>query len=80
LCLVLGWAILGLDFPNIALFLNLVLVGHCMLLRGWVSDGWSLLKPCLHGYLEKVTLCSSPLTHISPFEAFQPLAWVYHFL
>jgi hypothetical protein len=33
LCLVLDWAILRFDFPNLALFLNLVLVGHCMLLR-----------------------------------------------
>jgi hypothetical protein len=29
---VLGWVILGLDLPNLALFLNLVLVGPCMLL------------------------------------------------
>jgi hypothetical protein len=35
LCLMLGWSILGLNFPNLALFLNLVLVGHCILLRGW---------------------------------------------
>jgi hypothetical protein len=32
--LVLDWAILGFDLPNLALFLNLVLVGHCMLLGG----------------------------------------------
>jgi hypothetical protein len=77
LCLVLGWVILGLDVTNLALFLNLVLVGLCMLLRSWASDGYfpsQASSPCLHGYLEKVALCSSPSTHTSLFEAFQPLA------
>jgi hypothetical protein len=48
LCLVLGWVILGLDVTNLALFLNLVLVGLCMLLRSWASDGYFLLKLLHH--------------------------------
>jgi hypothetical protein len=48
LCLQLGWAMLGPFVPNLALFLNLVLVGLCMLLRSWASDGWSLLKILHH--------------------------------